>query len=213
MNFWTSNQFKIPSKPFDRGKVLDKAGLEKAGKFERYRDVDGDGIPYRTLPGTNHPLASYFLRGSGHNEGAKYTEKAEDYVNLMDRLKKKFETAKKYVPRPVIEKEGSKVGIVAYGTTDLPMKETRDLLKAEGIKTDYLRLRALPFTEEVAQFYKDHDRVYVVEQNRDGQVDQLLRLELGEQGLKNRSVKHYDGLPIDARSVFEGIMKFERNKS
>jgi len=211
MNLWTSPTFKTPTKPFDRGKVLDRAAIKKAGKFERYRDLDGDAIPYRTLPGTDHNLAAYFVRGSGHNEAAKYTEKPEDYVNLVDRLKKKFATAKKYVPRPIVEKEnGARVGIVAFGSTDLPMRETRDILTESGIKTNYLRLRALPITEEVAQFYKENEKVYVVEQNRDGQLHDILRLEMGADGLKARSVKHYDGLPVDARSIADGILSYER---
>jgi 2-oxoglutarate ferredoxin oxidoreductase subunit alpha len=214
MNFWTSTKFKAPTKPFDRGKVMNAEALQKAGKFERYRDVDGDGIPYRTLPGTDHPMAAYFLRGSGHNEGAKYTEKAEDYVNLVDRLKKKTETAKKLVPKPIVVKEaGAKVGIIAYGTTDLAMNEARDLLKTSNIKTNYLRLRALPLTDEVNQFYKENDKVYVVEQNRDGQVEKLIRLNLGDQSMKSKSVVHYDGLPIDAQSIVDGILSQERAKS
>jgi 2-oxoglutarate/2-oxoacid ferredoxin oxidoreductase subunit alpha len=214
MNFWTSTKFKAPTKPFDRGKVLDAAQLTKLGKFERYRDVDGDAIPYRTLPGTDHPLAAYFLRGSGHNEAAKYTEKSEDYVNLMNRLKKKHETAKKYVPKPVLEKEsGAKVGIIAYGTTDLAMTEARDLLKTQNIKTNYLRVRALPGTEEINQFYKDNDRVYVVEQNRDGQLEKILRLNLGSDSVKSRSVTLFDGLPIDAKSIAEGVLNQERASS
>jgi 2-oxoglutarate ferredoxin oxidoreductase subunit alpha len=214
MNFWTRTKFKAPTKPFDRGKVMNAEALQKAGKFERYRDVDGDGIPYRTLPGTDHPMAAYFLRGSGHNEGAKYTEKAEDYVNLVDRLKKKTETAKKLVPKPIVVKEaGAKVGIIAYGTTDLAMNEARDLLKTSNIKTNYLRLRALPLTDEVNQFYKENDKVYVVEQNRDGQVEKLIRLNLGDQSMKSKSVVHYDGLPIDAQSIVDGILSQERAKS
>jgi 2-oxoglutarate ferredoxin oxidoreductase subunit alpha len=214
MNLWTSSKFKLPTQPFDRGKVLDKEGLTKAGKFERYRDVDGDAIPYRTLPGTDHPLAAYFLRGSGHNEGAKYTEKAEDYVNLMARLKRKTETAKKLVPKPVIEKEtGAKVGIIAYGTTDLATIEARDTLRSQGMKTNYLRLRALPMTEEVTQFFKDNDRVYVVEQNRDGQMEKIIRVNLGAEATKSRSVVHYDGLPIDAGAIVDGILAQERSKS
>lgn len=212
MNMWTSEKFKTPSKPFDRGKVLDADGLEKAGKFERYRDVDGDAIPYRTLPGTNHKLAAYFTRGSGHNEGAKYTEKAEDYYNLMNRLTKKYETAKKYMPKPLLKEEsGADVGILAFGSTDLAIKETQDLLKAQGVKTNYMRLRALPFTDEVKEFYKKNKRVYVVEQNRDGQMAQILDHGLGaELALKTRSVRHYDGLPIDAQSVFDSVMKLEK---
>lgn len=213
MNMWPSDKFKMPTKPYDRGKVLDAEALKKAGKFERYRDVDGDAIPYRTLPGTDHPLAAYFTRGSGHNEGAKYTEKAEDYKNLMDRLTRKYETAKKYVPKSVSnEVSGAEIGILAYGSTDLAMSESRDLLSKDGIKTNYLRLRALPFGDEVKEFYKKNKRVYVVEQNRDGQMFEIINHELGaELALKSRSVKHYDGLPIFAKTVSDQILKLERS--
>jgi 2-oxoglutarate ferredoxin oxidoreductase subunit alpha len=211
MNNWMSEKFKVPTKPFDRGKVLDAAAITKACKFERYRDVDGDGICYRTLPGTDHPLAAYFTRGSGHNEAAKYTEKPEDYVYLVDRLKRKFETAKKYLPAPVTEIEaGAKTGILAYGSTDQAIQETRDLLKAKGIKTNYMRVRALPFTDDVKKFFEENDRIYVVEQNRDGQLEQMLRTELRELGLKSRSIVHYDGLPIDAQSIASGILSREK---
>lgn len=214
MNQWTTDKLKFPTKPFDRGKVLDADGLAKAGKFERYRDVDGDAIPYRTLPGTDHKLAAYFTRGSGHNEGAKYTEKPEDYVNLMDRLARKYETAKKFVPAPVKQTEsGARVGILAYGSTDLAITESRDLLRTQGIKTNYLRLRALPYTDEVKKFFEENDRVYVVEQNRDGQMEQILRLGLGKEALKSRSVRHYDGLPVDARSIVDGILAQERGQA
>ncbi|MDZ4677489.1 MAG: 2-oxoacid:acceptor oxidoreductase subunit alpha [Oligoflexia bacterium] len=214
MNQWTSEKFKMPEKPFDRGKVLDVEGLNKAGKFERYRDVDGDGICYRTLPGTDHKLASYFLRGSGHNEGAKYTEKSEDYVNLMNRLKKKFDTARKYVPSCIkLTEAGAKVGIIAYGSTDLAMNEIRDSLRTQGLKTNYLRLRALPITDDVKKFYDENDRIYVVEQNRDGQMEQILRLEMGKDGLKNRAVKYFDGLPLDARSIVDDVLAQERGQA
>jgi len=214
MNFWTSEKFKIPTKPFDRGKVLDEAALTKAGKFERYRDVDGDAIPYRTLPGTDHNLAAYFVRGSGHNEAAKYTEKPEDYVNLVDRLKRKYETAKKYMPEPLkVTESGAKIGIIAYGSTDLAMNETRDLLRAAGVKTNYLRIRALPFSDEVKKFFDENEKVYVVEQNRDGQVEQLVRTSLGKESLKSNSITYYDGLPIDARSITDRILASERSPS
>ncbi len=214
MNFWTSNEFKNPTKPFDRGKVLDAAALEKVGKFERYRDIDGDAIPYRTLPGTNHKLAAYFVRGSGHNEGAKYTEKSEDYVNLVDRLKRKIATATKYMPEPVLETEsGAKIGVLAYGSTDLAMAEARDLLRSQGIKTNYLRVRALPCSSDVIKFFESNDRVYVVEQNRDGQMEQLIRVGIGKNFSKSRSVTHYDGMPIDASSIAEGILTQERESS
>jgi 2-oxoglutarate ferredoxin oxidoreductase subunit alpha len=211
MNNWMSDPFEYPTKPISRGKVMTAADIEKAGKFERYRDVDGDGIPYRTLPGTDHPQAAYFTRGSGHNEKAGYTEKPEDYVNLMDRLEKKFQTARKFVPAPVVSVEkGAKIGIIAFGSSDFAVIESRDQLKAANIPTSYLRVRALPFTDDLRKFVETHDHVYVVEQNRDAQMRDLIRLELPELAMKIRSVKHYDGLPIDARFVTDAIMEQER---
>lgn len=211
MNNWMSDPFEYPTKPISRGKVMTAADIEKAGKFERYRDVDGDGIPYRTLPGTDHPQAAYFTRGSGHNEKAGYTEKPEDYVNLMDRLEKKFQTARKFVPAPVVSVEkGAKIGIIAFGSSDFAVIESRDQLKAANIPTSYLRVRALPFTDDLRKFVETHDHVYVVEQNRDAQMRDLIRLELPDLAMKIRSVKHYDGLPIDARFVTDAIMEQER---
>lgn len=211
MNNWMSDPFEYPTKPISRGKVMTAADIEKAGKFERYRDVDGDGIPYRTLPGTDHPQAAYFTRGSGHNEKAGYTEKPEDYVNLMDRLEKKFQTARKFVPAPIVSVEkGAKIGIIAFGSSDFAVIESRDQLKAANIPTSYLRVRALPFTDDLRKFVETHDHVYVVEQNRDAQMRDLIRLELPELAMKIRSVKHYDGLPIDARFVTDAIMEQER---
>ena len=212
MNNWTSTPFEFPEKPLNRGKVLSAEELTRLGGFARYKDVDGDGIPYRTLPGTKHTAAAYFTRGSGHNEKAQYSERPEDYKNNVDRLTRKFETARKFVPAPVKEADGaSKIGIVAFGTTHWALVEARDQLEKEhGIKTDYLRLRAYPFNQDLHDFIKRHDRIYVVEQNRDGQMHQLIRLDVAvDQVAKLRSVLHYNGLPIDARSVTEDIRKQE----
>jgi len=213
MNNWMSDPFEYPSDiPIDRGKVLLAEDLEKIGKFARYKDVDGDGIPYRTIPGVRHPLAAYFVRGSGHNEAAEYTERPEEYVRLMDRLAKKFETARRFVPRPVIESgPDARIGIVAYGSTHHAIGECRDQLREEqGIETGYLRLRALPLTEEVETFIAEHERIYVVEQNRDGQMRDLLRLEYPEMTIKLRSVRHYNGFPIDARFITRAIIAQEK---
>ncbi|MBP6744001.1 2-oxoacid:acceptor oxidoreductase subunit alpha [bacterium] len=211
MNNWMSDPFEYPTKPINRGKVMTAADIDKAGIFERYRDVDGDGIPYRTLPGTDHAQAAYFTRGSGHNEKAGYTEKPEDYLNLMNRLDKKFQTARKFVPAPVVTVEkGAKIGIIAFGSTDFAVVETRDQLKAANVPTSYLRVRALPFTDDLRKFVESHDHVYVVEQNRDAQMRDLIRLELPDLAMKVRSVRHYDGLPIDAKFVTDAIMEQER---
>jgi 2-oxoglutarate ferredoxin oxidoreductase subunit alpha len=213
MNNWMSDAFQYPDDiPIDRGKVLSAQDLERLGGFSRYLDVDGDGIPYRTLPGTQHPAAGYFTRGSGHNERAEYSELSDDYAGLMDRLARKIDHARHFVPAPVIENgANSTIGIAAYGTTHHAIRECRDQLVAEqGIDTDYLRIRGLPFSPEVGTFLAHHDRVYVVEQNRDAQMRSLLTLDFPEQATKLRSVLHYNGIPIDARSVTHAIVAQER---
>jgi 2-oxoglutarate ferredoxin oxidoreductase subunit alpha len=212
MNNWMSQPFEYPEKPIDRGKVLSKEDLDRLGGFARYKDVDGDGIGYRTLPGTDHPLAAYFTRGSGHNEKAQYTERPDDYVVNMERLAKKFETARSLVPRPEVVQTGkSKVGIIAFGTSDFGVRESRDQLRNEyKLETDYLRLRAFPFSREVHEFVASHERVYVVEQNRDAQMLSLLKLDLAAKDIiKLQSVRHFNGLPLDARSVTDEIVTQE----
>ena len=212
MNNWMAQPFQYPEKPIHRGKVLSEEDLKRLGGFARYKDVDGDGIPYRTIPGTNHPAAAYFTRGSGHNEKGIYSERGSDYVNNMDRLSRKFETARQFVPAPVQEVSGtSKIGVIAYGTSHWAMTESHDQLRREyGVQIDYLRLRSYPFNQEVPEFIANHDRVYVVEQNRDAQMLSLLKLDLAaELIVKLRSVLHYNGLPIDARSVTDAIVAQE----
>jgi len=206
MNNWMSEPFAYPDKPLDRGKVLTADDLKKLGGFARYKDVDGDAIGYRTLPGTDHPKAAYFTRGSGHNASAAYTEKPDEYLEVMDRLTRKFETARKIVPAPVAVKDGgSKIGFLAYGSTDFALRESMDQIKKEhGQDVDYLRIRAYPFAHEIHDFVAKHERVYVVEQDRDAQLASLLKLDLpAEQVVKLRSILHYNGLPIDARSITE----------
>jgi 2-oxoglutarate/2-oxoacid ferredoxin oxidoreductase subunit alpha len=218
MNNWMSDPFPYPEKPFDRGKVLRtneeiEEHVKRFGGFARYKDVDGDGIPWRTLPGiTEHPLAAYFTRGSGHTERATYSERPDDYKNNMDRLAKKFETARKWVPRPVVSNgSAARVAIVAYGSSDFAVEEARVLLAKRGLETDYLRLLALPFSPDVAEFVARHDRVYVVDQNRDRQMYELLVVETGGNSTKLRSIRHYDGFPLDAESVVEGIEAGEKS--
>jgi 2-oxoglutarate ferredoxin oxidoreductase subunit alpha len=214
MNTWMSQPFTYVDKPLDRGKVLDEAKVRELGAaWGRYKDVDGDGIPWRSLPGT--PAPAYFTRGSGHNELANYTERPDDYARNMDRLARKFDTARTIVPAPVVEMgdgPGPKVGIIAYGSTDFALLEARDQLLAEGgLHTSYLRLRAYPFTPDVEEFIRRHDRVYVIEQNRDAQMLKLLRMD-GDPALctRLRSVLHYDGLPVDARSITDAVLAQER---
>src|SRR5205823_4532854 len=163
MNNWMSDPFKYPERPLDRGKVLTKESLEKLGSFARYKDVDGDGIGYRTLPGTDHPKAAYFTRGSGHNEKAQYSERPDDYQHNMERLAKKLESARAAVPKPELVVNGSsKIGVIAYGSTDFAMRESQDQMQREyKLPTDYLRLRAYPFNRDLHDFVKSHERAYV----------------------------------------------------
>ena len=212
MNDWMSEPFEYPEKPINRGKVLNAQQLEELGGFARYKDVDGDGIGYRTLPGTDHPAAAYFTRGSGHNEKALYSERPADYENNMLRLARKFETAKTLVPKPILEGTGTqKTGIIAFGTSHWAVIEGRDQLEREsGLATDYLRIRAFPFTQEVADFVAAHERIYVVEQNRDAQMLNLLKTNLDPaDAVKLHSVLHFNGLPIDAQSVTNAIAAAE----
>ncbi len=212
MNNWMAQPFEYPTTPINRGKILHEEDLKRLGGFARYKDVDGDGIGYRTLPGINHPAGAWFARGSGHNEKSQYSERPDDYVNNIDRLAKKFETARAFVPKPQIVANGtSKIGIIGYGTSHWATGESRDQLKQEyKVDIDYLRLRAFPFTKEVHEFIATHDRVYVIDQNRDGQMRELLKLDVDPlQVPKLRSVRHYNGLPIDARSITDEIISQE----
>jgi 2-oxoglutarate/2-oxoacid ferredoxin oxidoreductase subunit alpha len=212
MNNWMTEPFSYPEKPMQRGKVLSAEELTRLGGFARYKDVDGDGVGYRTLPGTDHPQAAFFTRGSGHNERALYTERPDEYQQVMERLARKFNTARKMVPAPVTVANGtSKIGLIAYGTTDFAVTESREQLKAGyKLETDYLRIRAYPFTREIHEFVAAHDRIYVIEQNRDAQMLSLLKLDLpAEDAVKLRSVRHYNGLPIDARSVTDELVMQE----
>jgi len=212
MNNWMSDPFQYPTTPINRGKVLSKEDLDRLGSFARYKDIDGDGIGYRTLPGTLHPAAAYFARGSGHNEKAQYSERADDFENNMERLNRKFETARSFVPRPVITKgNNAKIGVIAYGTSHWGITESIDQLRDEyGIGIDYLRLRAYPFTREVHEFVEQHDRIYLVEQNRDAQMLTLLKLDLKpELTTRLRSIAHITGLPLDARSITDELTSME----
>jgi 2-oxoglutarate ferredoxin oxidoreductase subunit alpha len=206
MNNWISEPFDYPTKPLDRGKVLTAADLDRLGGFARYRDVDGDAIGWRTLPGTAHPKAAYFTRGSGHNDAAVYTEKSDEYAALMERLARKFETARELVPGPVAVRDGSsKIGFIAFGSTDCALTESLDQIKKQyTLDVDYLRIRAYPFAQSIHDFVAAHDRIYVVEQNRDAQLASLLKLDLpADQIVKLRSILHFDGMPIDAESITE----------
>jgi 2-oxoglutarate ferredoxin oxidoreductase subunit alpha len=213
MNNWLCDPFPYPTKAHDRGKVLTKADVERIGgaNWGRYKDVDGDGVAYRTLPGTEIDGAAYFTRGTGHDEKARYTEDNEMYKKNLDRLSRKWQTLRAAVPKPVLSpaKKATKVGLFAFGTTHWPIEEARAALRGKGIEFDYMRLRAFPFSDEVRDFFAKHDRVYVVEENRDAQMAGMLRIELPETSEKIRSVLHYDGLPLDAETVVEEILAHE----
>jgi 2-oxoglutarate ferredoxin oxidoreductase subunit alpha len=195
----------------DRGKVLWEEDLERLqGKWGRYQDVEGDGIPYRTLPGNRHPAAAYFTRGTGHDENARYSEDNEVWHDLLERLKAKFETARQYVPAPVVETTpGARIGVISFGSTLPAIEEARYQLQEKGIPTDFLRVRAVPFTEAIAEFIRQHSRIYVVEMNRDGQLIQLLTLEYPQEATRLRSIAYTDGLPLTAQFVRDAILAQE----
>jgi 2-oxoglutarate ferredoxin oxidoreductase subunit alpha len=209
MNQWMSKPFQYPDTPMQRGKVLWEKDLEELkGNWGRYLDKDGDAIPYRTVPGNRHPASSYFARGTGHDEYARYTEDSSVWLKNMDRLKEKYETARKYVPAPVLyEKPGATVGVIGYGSTEAAILEAVYQLESEhGIKAEFLRLRALPFTQELTDFLNKYDQVFVVEQNRDGQMKQILTAEYPEKATAFKSVAYGDGMPAAAKWVREGIL-------
>jgi 2-oxoglutarate ferredoxin oxidoreductase subunit alpha len=208
MNYWISDKFVYPEKPMDRGKVLTADDIiELKGSWGRYKDVDGDGIPYRTLPGTPHKLAGYFTRGTGHNEYAGYSERPEDWENNLARLYRKFETARQFVPAPVIdERPGARIGIISLGSNDGAIQETRDRLRAEGIENSYLRLRALPLHGTVPEFIGHYERVFVVENNFDGQLFKILINAAPTHAPKMVSTAKCDGLPLSARWITEKIL-------
>ncbi len=210
MNFWMTEPFAYPDTPMDRGKVLTADDIARMQGFARFADVDNDGIGYRTLPGTDHPLAAYFSRGTGHNEQAIYSERPDDWVQNLDRLHRKHETARTLVPEPVVDSDGATIGIISVGSADPAIKEARAGLQSQGISTDYLRVRALPLSESVRDFLAAHERVYVIELNYDGQLAQLVQLHAPELAGRIRSIAHCDGLPLTARFVSEAIMKQEQ---
>lgn len=215
MNQWMTEPFRYPDTPIDRGKVLWEADLdrmlaESKELWGRYQDVDGDGIPYRTLLGNRHHRAAYFTRGTGHDENARYSEEPEVWERLMDRLARKYQTAKSFVPKPIVKTMGgAKIGIIAVGSVDLAVEEARHFLAKEGLSTDYLRVRAIPFVDEVEQFVRDHERVYVVEINRDGQLRQILMINMPELAGRLRKMAHSDGMPLSAQWLKDEIMAQE----
>ena len=204
MNLWVSDELQILPGEFKRGKVLSAEQLNELDSFNRYEDKDGDGIPYRTLPGTQHIHAGYFTRGTGHNEDASYTESPEVFEKLLDRLKKKMETAKSLVPPAEVDYNSeAEVAIVAYGSTDFVIPEVRAALQERGLPTSYLRIKATPLNSETFDFIAQHKRVYLVEQNRDGQMKNII----GNPSVK--SILSYDGFPPSAENIVQSILKQE----
>ena len=218
MNQWMTTPFEYPNQAMDRGKILWEGDLDKFmeehdGKWGRFWDVDGDGIPYRTVPGNRHQRGAYFSRGTGHDPFARYSEDPEVWEKLMARLAQKYDTAKQYVPKPIVHKmDGAKAGIIAFGSTDPAVLEARDRLVDAGYPTDYLRLRALPFTEEVDQFIAEHETIYVVEINRDGQLRQLLTINYPEVAARFKDAAHMDGMPLSARWIKDTILSQSEEK-
>jgi len=209
MNLWISDPFEYPDQPMDRGKVLTAEQVKAlGGSWGRYKDVDGDGICYRTLPGTPTPLAAYFTRGTGHNEYADYSERPEDWERNLQRLARKFETARRLVPGPVIyERDGAEIGLISLGSNDRAVAEARALLAAAGVETSYLRLRALPINDAVRDFMHRYSRVFVIENNRDGQLHKILLAEEPLCGGALISVARCNGLPLSAQWIYESIMR------
>ena len=207
MNQWMAERFKYPDNPIDRGKVLWEKELTDYlaahnEKWGRYLDIDGDGIPYRTIPGNQHPRSAYFARGTGHDEFAQYSEDAKEWEEGLNRIARKLENAREYLPKPVlINPCTSKVGIISSGSAHPAIEEAIDLLNSDGIAIDYMRIRAIPFSKMVREFIRDHERVYIVEMNRDGQLYQILSLESAEQAGKLIKTAHVDGLPLTAKWI------------
>lgn len=204
MNNSMAKPFVYPDAPMDRGKLLWEKDLENWAHekpWGRYLDVDNDGITYRTVPGNRDPRAGYFARGTGHDEYAHYTEKPDDWEKNMARLVQKFENMREELPLPAVVGDGkAKIGLIAYGTTDPAIYEARDLLAADGIETDYLRIRALPFSKQIREFVDAHERVYVIELNRDGQMHQIMKIEYPELTDKMVSIIKHDGFSLTAKT-------------
>ena len=209
MNNWMSNPFDYPEKPMSRGKVLTADQVAKNG-FKRYFDLDGDGIPYRTLPGTNHPGAAYFTRGSGHDQSAKYSEDPQDYMANMSRLRRKIHSSREKLPAPITDlKETASIGFIGFGSTDPAIIEARDRLAPFGVESSYLRIRALPISLTLLDFITSHDRVYVVEMNIEGQLHKLIQIQYPELATKLCSLAHCDGLPLTATWIVNQTLEKE----
>ena len=214
MNNWLSDPFDYPDEAMNRGKRLDESALrafiDDHGKWGRYMDVDGDGIPYRTVPGTAHPFAAYFARGTGHDEMATYSERSDDWVENMQRLRLKMDTARAMLPQPIIDDgREADIGIITFGTNDEAIREARDWLANEGIETNYLRVLALPLAPSVSDFIDAHKSIFVIENNFDGQLTQLIRLEHPENISHVRPLALGDGLPMTPSWIYQNLKEQE----
>ncbi len=211
MNLWMTTRFEYPDQPINRGKILWEEGLEKfKGEWGRYLDVDGDGIPYRTVMGNISEKAPYFARGTGHDEFGNYSEDADVWQRMLNRIKLKFDTARERLPKPIFRKiEGAEIGLIAMGSTESAVIEAQDQLERKGIRTDFMRVRALPFSSEVRAFIQSHPRNYVIELNRDGQLNQILAIEYCDLTDRLISLAYIDGLPITANYIIDSISSKE----
>ena len=214
MNIWEANPFAYPEQKMERGKVLWEKDLEtlikKSGQWGRYQDIDGDGIPYRTIPGNLHEKAAYFTRGTGHDDFAHYSEENRDWENNLLRLKKKIESAKNLIPpAELVVETDSRIGLIAYGSTKMSAREAVDMLNHNGRQVDFLRIKALPFTDEVEKFLESHDRIYIAEANRDGQMKQIMSVNFPEHAAAFRSIARCDGLSLSAEWIVNQIEKME----
>lgn len=218
MNVWATDQFDYPDQKIGRGKILwekDLGRMAKNGKeaWSRYKDVDGDGIPYRTVPGNLFEGASYFTRGTGHDDDAHYSEDEQDWEKNLLRLKRKFEKAKEFIPKPVLVKNStSAVGFISYGSSNMPVLEAVELLRDEKIGVDYLRIKALPFTQEVEAYLQTHEEIYVIEANRDGQMKNLLCMNFPPYANRIQSVAKCDGFSLSAEWICAQFRLRNENK-
>ncbi len=213
MNFWMTKRLEYPDKPIERGKILWEEDLEAfATEWGRYLDVDGDGVPYRTVMGNEHPKAPYFTRGTGHDEFGNYSEDPAVWEAMLDRIKKKYQLAREQLPQPEIRSMGdTEIGLIGFGSTEPALLEAQDKLADLGIKTDFLRIRALPPSAAVEKFIKAHTRNYVLELNRDGQLHQILTLEYCDMVDRLISLCHIDGLPMTADWIVNSVTAKERD--
>lgn len=212
MNLWMTKAFEYPDQPIDRGKILWEEDLEKfSQEWGRYLDVDGDGIPYRTVMGNEHEQAAYFTRGTGHDEFGNYSEDPEVWQRMLDRILMKFDNAREQLPEPVFrQKNGAKIGLVGMGSTEPAIIEAQDKLQAMGMDVDYMRVRALPLSKKVGEFIDRHERNYVLELNRDGQLHQILSIDFPELVGKMTSIAYIDGLPMTADWIIETVSEKEQ---